>query len=247
MPTAPLILVAEDDPHTRDYLVTLLEMEGYRVEGVGDGSAALARGLASDVDLVVLDRGLPKLDGLAVCEQLTVQPGRRPPIIMLTAFASTEQRLEGFAVGVDDYVVKPFSPGELVARIESVLRRTTPQVAAAPRRIDERLQIDFVEQQVIVEGKRIDLKRLEADLLRVLVEHGGEVVPFETILTEVWGPAYTDATQYVHLYVNYLRRKIEPEPRKPRYICTRRGVGYRFALPAATPEPAAGGASGPRQ
>src|SRR3954447_14224933 len=164
MRSAPFILVAEDDPHTRDYLTKLLEMEGYRVEGVADGPAALERGQASDVDLVVLDRGLPKLDGLAVCEQLTAGPGRRPPIIMLTAFASTQQRLEGFAVGVDDYVVKPFSPGELVARIESVLRRTGPRSTAGPRYVDERLQIDFAEQQVIVAGERIDLKRMEAGL-----------------------------------------------------------------------------------
>jgi DNA-binding response OmpR family regulator len=244
---APLILVAEDDPHTRDYLTKLLEMEDYRVEGVADGLAALARCQASDVDLVVLDRGLPKLNGLAVCEQLTAQTGRRPPIIMLTAFAQTEQRLEGFAAGVDDYVVKPFSPGELVARIESVLRRTAPRNTQGPRRIDERLQIDFAEHEVIIDGEHIALKRTETDMLRVLVEHAGEVVPFATILTEVWGPAYTDATQYVHLYVNYLRRKIEPNPRKPRYICTKRGIGYRFVLPAATPEPAAAATGRPNR
>src|SRR5215218_8697782 len=107
---APLILVAEDDPHTRDYLVKFLELEGYCVEGVDNGAAALARGQASDVDLVILDRGLPQLDGLAVCEQLAGRAGRRPRIIMLTAFTSAEQRLQGFAVGADDYVVKPFSP-----------------------------------------------------------------------------------------------------------------------------------------
>ncbi|HZR97235.1 MAG TPA: response regulator transcription factor [Chloroflexota bacterium] len=234
MLTAPLILVAEDDAHTRDYLVTLLESEGYRVASVTNGPAALTRGQAGDVALVLLDRGLPGLDGLAVCQQLQAQPGRRPPVIMLTAFSRPDQRLQGFAAGADDYVTKPFSPGELVARIQSVLRRTAPVGAddEAFRYVDERLQIDFAEQQVIVAGQPIALKRTEAELLRVLVERAGEVVPFETILTEVWGPAYTDAPQYVHLYVSYLRRKIEPAPRAPRYILTRRGVGYQFACPA---------------
>ncbi|HLH25030.1 MAG TPA: response regulator transcription factor [Chloroflexota bacterium] len=229
---APLILVAEDDSYVRDFLVTLLESEGYRVDSVASGPAALARGQAGDVDLIVLDRGLPGLDGLTVCERLATQPGRQPAIIMVTAFTHADQRLEGFAAGVDDYVTKPFSPGELVARIESVLRRTARASAGpAPLRIDERLQIDFPEHQVLVDGQPIDLKPTEASLLRVLVERADQVVPLEAILTEVWGPAYVDSPHYVHLYVNYLRRKIEPDPRAPRYILTQRGIGYRFAMP----------------
>ena len=157
---------------------------------------------------------------------------------MLTAFASAEQRLQGFAVGVDDYVVKPFSPGELVARIESVLRHR-PGFTVGLRRIDERLQIDFAEQQVIVAGERSISSGSKRPCCACWWSMRARSYP-STPSDRVWGPAYTDATQYVHLYVNYLRRKIEPNPRAPRYICTKRGVGYRFVVPvAAMPEAAA--------
>src|SRR5215208_3554645 len=231
----PLILVVEDDRLARNTLVQLLASEGYRAESVADGRAALEASKASAPDVILLDRGLPGLGGLEVCEQLRARPGQQPAIIMLTGFIEPSQRLQGFAAGVDDYVTKPYAPAELVARIKAILRRRAPGGAqGSPRiQIDERLEIDFDEQQIVVDGQPIGLGRTEFKLLQVLLEHAGDVVPFATILTEVWGPAYTDAPHYVHLYVTYLRRKVERDPRVPRYIVSERGVGYRFSIGTA--------------
>jgi DNA-binding response OmpR family regulator len=241
MSTEPLILIVEDDRLTRDYLVELLVSAAYRVASVADGHAAVERSQAGDVDLVVLDRGLPGLDGLTVCEQLRARPGPQPPILMLTAFTDLNERLRGFAAGVDDYVAKPFRSAELLARIKTILRRTGPGAARRPALvdIDPRLQIDFEERQVVVDGQHVALSRTECELLRVLVQHAGQAVPIATILTAVWGPAYTDAPQYVHLYVTYLRRRIERDPRSPRYLQSERGAGYRFQVPAAAAPPTA--------
>ena len=239
MPTGPRILVVEDDRLTRNYLVELMDSAGYRVASVADGPAAVERTRAGDVDLLILDRGLPGLDGLAVCEQLRAHLGPRPPILMLTAFIESNQRLRGFIAGVDDYVTKPFSSAELLARIQAILRRTDPGTArrAGLVDVDERLQIDFEERQVVVDGRRVVLSPTECALLRVLVEQAGQVVPVATLLTDVWGPAYTDAPAYIHLYVTYLRRKIERDPRHPRYLISERGAGYRFEVPTAAAPP----------
>jgi len=232
----PLILVVEDDRLTRNTLVKLLAEEGYRADSVANGHAALQYSEASAPDVILLDRGLPGLGGLEVCEQLRARPGHQPVIIMLTGFIEPSQRLQGFAAGVDDYVTKPYGPDELVARIRAILRRMAPGGAQGSSRIrvDERLEIDFYEQEVLVDGQRIGLGRTESRLLQVLLEHAGDVVPFGTILTEVWGPAYTDAPHYVHLYVTYLRRKIERDLRAPRYIVSERGMGYRFGIRVPT-------------
>src|SRR4051794_41117855 len=221
----PLILVVEDDRLTRNTLVKLLAEEGYRAESVADGRAALEYCEASAPDVILLDRGLPGLGGLEVCEQLRARPGQQPVIIMLTGFIEPGQRLQGFAAGVDDYVTKPYGPDELVARIRAILRRMAPGGAqgAARIQVDERLAVDFDEQEIVVDGQRIGLGRTEFRLLQVLLGHDGDVVPFAKILTEVWGPAYTDAPHYVHLYVTYLRRKIERDSRVPRYIVSERG------------------------
>jgi len=208
-----------------------LESEGYTVHAVADGPAALAHLESHPVDLIVLDRGLPQVDGLEVCRRARAGlQGKSLRIIMLTALGDTEHVLDGFDAGADDYVTKPYSGSELLARVRANLRRKDLTcVDRLPSLVvDERLQIDFDEQQVVVDGQRIGLGRTEFALLRLLVENAGQVVPFATILTQVWGPAYTDAPHYVHLYVIYLRRKIERDPRAPRYILSERGVGYRF-------------------
>jgi DNA-binding response OmpR family regulator len=238
------VLVVEDDPLTRRVLHELLESEGYAVHAVADGTAALAHLDSRSVDLIVLDRGLPRVDGLEVCRQARAGPqGKRLRIIMLTGLDDPAHILDGFEVGADDYVTKPYSGSELLARVKANLRRTDLRrdERLASLVVDDRLTIDFNEQQIVVDGQRIEVGRTECALLRLLVEHAGQVVPFATILAQVWGPAYTDAPQYVHLYVNYLRRKIEPDPRAPRYILSERRVGYRFQ---AGDGPRAPGASG---
>src|SRR5262249_4688498 len=139
-------------------------------------------------------------------------------------------KIQGLELGADDYVTKPFSPAELAARIKAVLRRTA--FRQPPRRdlavVDERLQVDWAEQEVIVNGQRTRLRPTEARLLQHLIEYAGRTVSFDSILQTVWGPEYRDETHYVHLYITYLRRKIEEDPAHPRYILTRRGLGYSF-------------------
>lgn len=224
------ILVVEDEGTVAEVVGRYLERDGFKVRRVADGARVMQAVSEFRPDLVILDVMLPNRNGLDICRDLRANGST--PVILLTARGEESDKILGLGLGADDYVSKPFSPGELVARIESVLRRTARASAGpAPLRIDERLQIDFPEHQVLVDGQPIDLKPTEASLLRVLVERADQVVPLEAILTEVWGPAYVDSPHYVHLYVNYLRRKIEPDPRAPRYILTQRGIGYRFAMP----------------
>src|SRR4051794_910552 len=229
--STPTVLVVEDDRLTRRVLQELLESEGYAVHAVADGPAALAHLESHPVDLILLDRGLPGVDGLAVCRLARAGPqGNRLRIIILTGLDDPEHILGGFDAGADDYVTKPYGARELLARVKANLRRRE-LARPAPRSslvVDEHLTVDFDEQQVVVDGNRIGLGRTEFALLRLLVENAGQVVPFATILTQVWGPAYTDAPHYVHLYVTYLRRKMERDPRAPRYILSERRVGYRF-------------------
>jgi DNA-binding response OmpR family regulator len=229
--STPAVLVVEDDRLTRRVLHELLDWEGYAVHAVADGPAALAHLDSHHVDLVVLDRGLPGVNGLEVCRRARAGlRGKSLRIIMLMGLDDPEHILDGFDAGADDYVAKPYSPRELLARVRANLRRKDlARVDQVPLLVvDERLQIDFNEQEVTLDGQRIRLGRTEFALLRVLVENAGQVVPFATILTQVWGPAYTDAPNYVHLYITYLRRKIERDPGAPRYVHSERGVGYRF-------------------
>lgn len=222
----------------RRLLEKQLTLEGFGVATASDRATALARLASGGIDLVLLDRGLPDGDGLAVCRAVRAREScRGVPIIMLTAAIREADRLEGFAAGVDDYVTKPFSLGELVARITAVLRRTCAAPLLAERvTVDERLHIDFREGEAILADQRVRLRPTEARLLALLVHRAGQTVPFAEILGLVWGPEYRDETHYVHLYVTYLRQKIEPDPSRPRYILSKRGVGYRFApLPSQQP------------
>ena len=230
-PSTGAVLVVEDDQLTRRVLQELLESEGYTVHAVADGAAALAHLESRSIDVIVLDRGLPGGRAGSLPPGAGGSAGKRLRIIMLTGLDEPEHILGGFDAGADDYVTKPYSGSELLARVKANLRRTDlGRVERLPSLVvDERLQIDFNEQQVVVDGQRIGLGRTESALLRVLVENAGQVVPFATILAQVWGPAYTDAPHYVHLYVTYLRRKIERDPHNPRYILSQRRVGYRFA------------------
>ena len=172
--------------------------------------------------------GLPDRDGFDVLKEL--REGSVVPVIMVTVRADERDKIRGLELGADDYVTKPFSPGELVARIKAVLRRAEGVGALRTGlvRVDERLQIDFDERDVIVEGRRIPLRPTEYRLLYHLVQNAGRTLPFEVILARVWGPEYRDETHYVHLYVTYLRQKIEPDQSNPRYILTKPGVGYSF-------------------
>jgi two-component system KDP operon response regulator KdpE len=216
-----------------DFLRVSLQQQGMQVQEAQTGEEALERVRADRPDLVLLDVGLPDIDGFDTLQQLRATSG--VPVIMVTVRAEEADRILGLTLGADDYVTKPFSPGELAARIKAVLRRTarTEPAFAGTILIDHRLQLDLDEREAIVDGQRVRLRPTEFRLLTLLVHNAGRTLPFQAILTRVWGAEYQEETHYVHLYVTYLRQKIEPDPSRPHYILSRRGVGYSFrALPA---------------
>ncbi len=228
-PTAPrLVLVVDDEPRMIRFIRMNLELEGYHVVEAGNGIEALDQVRKHMPDLVVMDIMVPKMDGFETLQLL--REISTVPVILLTVKGEEEDRIRGLELGADDYVTKPFSPRELISRVNAVLRRAD-WPSPPPRTIltiDDRLSVDFNRHQVIVNDNRIDLRPTEYRLLTNLIQNAGWVVPHETLLAKVWGYEYRDETHYLRLYINYLRKKIEEEPSKPQYILTERGVGYRF-------------------
>jgi two-component system KDP operon response regulator KdpE len=228
-PAGPrLILVVDDEPRMIRFIRMNLELEGYRVIEAGNGVEALDQVRKHVPDLVVMDVMMPKMDGFETLRLL--REISTVPVILLTVKSDEEDRIHGLELGADDYITKPFSPRELVSRVNAVLRRAdwpslTPR---ALLQIDDRLSVDFNRHQVIVAGERIDLRPTEYRLLNHLIQNAGWVVPHETLLAKVWGYEYRDETHYLRLYINYLRKKIEEDPSNPQHILTERGIGYRF-------------------
>lgn len=223
-----LILVVDDEARMIRFIRMNLELEGYQVIEAGNGVQALDMVRQHVPDLIIMDVMMPELDGFETLRLL--REFSTVPVILLTVKSEEEDRIQGLELGADDYVTKPFSPRELSSRVHAVLRRAE-WPAPPPRtvlRIDDRLQVDFNRHQVIVEGERVDLRPTEYRLLNHLIQNAGWVVPHDTLLAKVWGYEYRDETHYLRLYINYLRKKIEPDPAKPKYILTERGVGYRF-------------------
>jgi two-component system KDP operon response regulator KdpE len=223
-----LILVVDDEPRMTRFIRMNLELEGFRVIEAHDGLEALDKVRTELPDLVILDVMMPELDGFETLKML--REVSNVPVIMLTVRADEEDKVRGLDLGADDYVTKPFSARELASRIRAVLRRTEGPISPGEAivEIDDRLSVDFNNREVIVEGERIKLRPTEFRLLYHLIENAGWVVPHEMLLAKVWGYEYREETQYLRLYITYLRQKIEPDPSDPRYIFTERGVGYRF-------------------
>lgn len=223
-----LILVVDDEPRMTRFIRMNLELEGYRVIEAHDGREALERVRMDLPDLVILDVMMPELDGFETLRML--RDFSQVPVIMLTVRDDEDDKVRGLELGADDYVTKPFSTKELASRVKAVLRRTqsrtTPEESIL--KIDDRLSVDFNKREVIVEGERISLRPTEFRLLYHLIENAGWVVPYETLLTKVWGYEYRDDMRILRLYVSYLRKKIEPDPSNPRYIFTELEAGYRF-------------------
>ena len=222
------MLVIEDEPDIRDLLVFHLERDGYAVMTCQNGAEGLRLARTAPPDLVLLDLMLPEMDGLEVCRRLRQDPATRAvPIVMLTARGDEVDRVLGLELGADDYVVKPFSPRELVARIRAVLRRSRPPAAGTAPVTIGRLSIDAAAHTVSVDGAAVSLTRKEFDLLRALVEAGGRVLSREFLLDHVWG--YTAAAEIesrtVDVHVRRLRQKLGPEGQR---IGTVTGVGYRL-------------------
>ena len=221
------ILIIEDERPMRAALADALEGEGYRVLTAADGEEGLARALSETPDLILLDLMMPRLDGYALCAELR-QRANTVPILILTAKGRLEDRVKGLDLGADDYLVKPFSTEELLARVRAVLRRVTRASAVLKTLLLGDVRIDFVKQQAARGRKAVHLTAKEFAMLRLLAESGGEPVSRERFLDVVWGYAAFPTTRTVDNHIATLRSKIEKDPEKPRWIQTVHGVGYRL-------------------
>jgi DNA-binding response OmpR family regulator len=224
------ILVVDDEPKILKTVRAYLENAGFRVATAEDGQRALTVFRHERPALVILDLGLPAIDGLDVARALRRESD--VPIIMLTARVDEADKLVGLEMGADDYVTKPFSPRELVARVRAVLRRMDPaREAAPPPIVAGEVTIDLERRQVVVGGQDVDLTATEFDLLVVLARHLGRVFTRMELLDRVQGYAFEGYERTVDAHVKNLRQKIEPDPRQPRYVLTVYGVGYKFGEP----------------
>jgi two-component system alkaline phosphatase synthesis response regulator PhoP/two-component system response regulator VicR len=220
------ILVVEDEPTIALGLKDDLEAEGYAVEVARDGNAGAASAARGGFDLILLDVMLPGKDGFTVCRDLR-SAGSRTPIILLTAKGQEQDKVLGLSLGADDYVTKPFSPRELVARIQAVLRRGTRPAAGRTFQFGD-VQVDFSKHELRRGGHVVETTPSELKLLRVLIEHRGIVLSIDQLLREGWGDEVFLTDRVIYTHINNLRAKIEPDPRHPRYIVSVRGSGYRF-------------------
>ena len=221
------ILVVEDEPAIALGLEDDLKLEGYQVEAVTDGATACTRAREGHFDLILLDVLLPEKDGFTVCRELRAD-GVRTPIIMLTAKGQEIDKVLGLELGADDYVTKPFSPRELLARIRAVLRR-----AAEPPPLVQTYQfgdvtVDFGKFEGTRKGRKIPLTALEFKLLHAFLQHPGQVLTRDQLLDAAWGPEVHLTDRIVDVHINNLRKKIEANPSKPRFLVSVRGIGYRF-------------------
>ena len=219
------ILVVEDEPDIALLLQDDLAAEGHQVEVLADGDAAVKRGKEPGLDLIVLDVMLPRRDGFDVCRDLR-RARVRTPIIMLTAKTHEAEKILGLELGADDYVTKPFSPRELHARIKAVLRRVEG-VTEEVRRIGN-VEIDFARGEVRRDGKPEDITPLELRLLATFIRHSGRVLSRDQLIEEAWGVGTYITDRAVDAHIVNLRRKVEPDPARPRYLVSVRGMGYRF-------------------
>jgi DNA-binding response OmpR family regulator len=219
------IIVVEDDPAIAFGLQLDLKNEGYDVEIEADGENALRRVREEPFDLILLDVMLPGKDGFEVCRDLR-RSGSKTPIIMLTAKTQEAEKVLGLEIGADDYVTKPFSPRELRARVKAALRRTEEDEAPVVRFGDA--EVDFGRCELRRAGKPVALTALEFKLLAALIRSGGKVLSRDRLLDLVWGPGAFITDRVVDNHVVTLRKKVEPDPSKPRYIVSVRGLGYRF-------------------
>ena len=226
------ILVVDDEPHILELVKYNLAQEGYEVLTAHDGAQAVARARDVQPDLIILDIMLPYVDGLEVCRQ--IRRDSAVPIIMLTAKGGELERVVGLEIGADDYVTKPFSPRELVARVRAILRRTSAEASpaqAGPLRGGE-LVLDPTTHEVTRDGRTVDLTAKEFELLRLLLSHPNRVFTRDFLLEHICGYDYYGSTRTVDMHISRLREKIEDDPASPTYIVTVRGVGYKFKAPS---------------
>ncbi|HKW95881.1 MAG TPA: response regulator [Methylomirabilota bacterium] len=224
---APVVVLIEDEPQIRRFLRATLGSQGYRLHEATSGEDGLIEAGIRQPDVVILDLGLPDMDGLQVIRRL--REWSKVPIIVLSARGQEGDKVAALDAGADDYVSKPFAVGELQARLRVALRHAAAGESGDPTFTVAGLKVDQVKRQVLVDGTEVHLTPIEYRLLTTLVRHAGRVLSQRHLLKEVWGPAQTEQAHYLRVYMAQLRRKLERDPARPRYLLTEPGVGYRLA------------------
>ncbi len=223
----PRVLVVDDEKAIQRFLKNALSSAEFSVHIAGTGKAALTAAVAIRPDLIILDLGLPDMSGVEVLSRL--REWTQVPIIILSVRDREDDKVAALDSGADDYVTKPFGIGELLARMRVALRKSIQQSPEPVYRVDG-LEVDLEHRRVVAEGKEVQLTATEYDLLRLLVTHAGKVLTHNQILRQIWGPGYAEQPHLLRVNISNLRRKIEPEPTRPRYILTELGVGYRLKM-----------------
>ena len=224
-PALPIALVIDDEPQIQRLLRVTLEANGYRVFDAATGSDGIAQAAQRRPDAVLLDLGLPALEGMEVLKRL--REWSRVPVIILSVRDREDDKVAALDAGADDYVTKPFNSAELLARLRAVLRHVQPQGADAIFRTGE-LEVDLSARVVRKHGQEIKLTPIEYSLLRLFVTHAGKVLTHRQLLTEIWGPKAVEQTHYLRVHIAHLREKLEANPAQPEHFITEPGVGYRL-------------------
>jgi two-component system KDP operon response regulator KdpE len=233
----PVVLVVDDEVQIRRFLRAGLEMDGFVVQEAENGSEALRAVTLKPPDLVILDLGLPDMDGADVLDRM--RSWSTVPVIVLSVRSNESEKVRLLEGGADDYVVKPFGMAELQARAHAAMRRQVRTSAGEPVVKAGSLAIDLAARIVTIDGTRVMLTPKEYRLLQILAQHAGNVVTHQYLLKEVWGSPHMHDTHYLRIFVRKLRQKIETDPTQPRILLTELGIGYRLAVPEAAAQPSA--------
>jgi two-component system, OmpR family, KDP operon response regulator KdpE len=227
-----LILLIEDEPQMRRFLRITLQSQGYRLVEAATAQEGLMQATTRNPDVVLLDLGLPDLDGLEVTKRL--REWTLTPIIVISAREQEQDKVRALDAGADDYLTKPFNAGELLARIRVALRHLARQSAGQtePVFVLHNLRVDLAQRQVFLDDNEVHLTPMEYKLLTVLLRHAGKVITHRQLLKEVWGPAHVNEVQYLRVYMTQLRHKLEVDPARPRFLLNEPGIGYRLKYDA---------------
>jgi len=226
----PVIVVIEDDPPIRRFLHTSLTTQGFEVHEADGGERGLIEAGIRKPDLIILDLGLPDMDGVEVVR--LIREWSAMPILILSARNAEQSKIEALDAGADDYLVKPFGLGELLARIRAALRRASSNPETIQSEVFNigNIRVDLANRWVHVGGEEVHLTPIQYRLLTVLIKHAGKVLTHQQILKEVWGPGHVESSHYLRIYMSQLRQKLEEDPAKPKYLLTESGVGYRLKV-----------------
>ncbi|MBZ0096941.1 MAG: two-component system response regulator KdpE [Sulfuricella sp.] len=223
---SPSVVVVEDEKQIRRFVRSALEAEGCRVFEAESGKQGLIEAATRKPDLIVLDLGLPDLDGVEFIRDL--RSWSAVPILILSARSTENDKIVALDAGADDYLTKPFGVGELLARVRALLRRQLPNNAGSPILVFGEIEVDFSRRLVTRNGEPVHLTQIEFRLLTLLIANGGKVMTHRHLLRDVWGPSFIESNHYLRIYIGRLRQKLEADPAQPKHILTETGVGYRF-------------------